>query len=288
MRVRSLTLALLACSFAVPGVVVAQTPTPGGVQRHDEQRTVEVTIAPEQSPAPQSDAVEPPTASEVFIAVGEAPAPKPAVNADAAQPSQLDPTHTVETITNSVLNANGGWDPTLGRLTTGDPAIDAMILESGARHGVDPKLVYAVMNQESTFKKNAVSPKGACGFMQLMPDTARRFGVTNIFDPKQNIDAGTRYLRFLLDLFDNNVELALAAYNAGEYRVIREGYRVPAIRETQNYVKLITARYYGRSKRQFVVTYGKSTLTEKERDDIRLAAFATQDDRGTDSLSNIY
>src|SRR5689334_15741158 len=68
MRVRSLTLALLACSFAVPGVVVAQTPTPGGVQRHDEQRTVEVTIAPEQSPAPQSDAVEPPTASEVFIA----------------------------------------------------------------------------------------------------------------------------------------------------------------------------------------------------------------------------
>jgi hypothetical protein len=287
MRVRSLSLAVLVCCLVAPVVATAQTPVP--TQRQppsgDAPQTIEVVVAPE--PQPESDNVEAPEPSAVFAAVGEAPAPKP--EPDAAQPAgAIDPTRMAENFTNSVLNASGGWDPTLGRLTTGDPVIDRIILDAGLRHGVDPKLVYAVMNQESTFKKGAVSPKGACGYMQLMPDTARRFGVTNIFDPKQNIDAGTKYLRFLLDLFGNNVELALAGYNAGEYRVIREGYRVPQIRETQNYVKVITSRYYGRAKRHFNVTYGVSSLTEKDREEIRLAAFATQDDRGTDSLSNIY
>ena len=124
--------------------------------------------------------------------------------------------------------------------------------------------------------------------MQLMPGTARRFGVTDIFDPKQNIDAGTKYLRFLLDLFDGNIELALAGYNAGEYRVIRNGYRVPQIRETQNYVRSISARYYGRSKRRYAVVYGPSTIGQKEREEIRLSAYATSDERGLGSLSNIY
>ena len=287
MRVRSLSLAVLVCYLAAPVVATAQTPVPTQKQppSGDAPQTIEVVVAPE--PQPEPDNVEAPEPSAVFAAVGEAPAPKP--EPDAAQPAgAIDPTRMAENFTNSVLNASGGWDPTLGRLSTGDPVIDRVILDAGLRHGVDPKLVYAVMNQESTFKKGAVSPKGACGYMQLMPDTARRFGVTNIFDPKQNIDAGTKYLRFLLDLFGNNVELALAGYNAGEYRVIREGYRVPQIRETQNYVKVITSRYYGRAKRHFNVTYGVSSLSEKDREEIRLAAFATQDDRGTDSLSNIY
>jgi soluble lytic murein transglycosylase-like protein len=202
----------------------------------------------------------------------------------------IDPRLMVETVTNSVLNAKGGgWDPTLGKLTTGDPVIDRMIVSASLKYGVDPKLVHAVMHQESGFKRNAVSHKGASGYMQLMPGTARRFGVTNIFDPQQNIDAGTKYLRFLLDLFNNDVALALAGYNAGEYRVIRDGYRVPQIRETQNYVKTITARYYGRApKSRVLVTYGKSTLSEKDIEEIRLAAYVTTDDRGTDSLSNIY
>lgn len=129
------------------------------------------------------------------------------------------------------------------RLTTGDPRLDQLIRDSSSRHGVDPRLVLAVMRQESGFHSRARSPKGASGYMQLMPATARRFGVTDIFDPKQNIDAGVRYLRLLLEMFDGRVELALAGYNAGEYRVIRSGYRIPEIRETQNYVRAITAHY---------------------------------------------
>jgi soluble lytic murein transglycosylase-like protein len=79
--------------------------------------------------------------------------------------------------------------------------------------------------------------------MQLMPATAARFGVTNIYDPQQNIEAGTRYLRFLLDTFDGDVSLALAGYNAGENAVVNSGFRIPRYRETQNYVRAISARY---------------------------------------------
>jgi soluble lytic murein transglycosylase-like protein len=285
MRALSKSLVAVVCCLAVEVGVGAQTPVPGYIPptTSADQRTTEVEVAPAAEPEVQMGASERP---EVFAKIGEAPKPEP--EPEAVPPGAIDPRMMVETMTNSVLNTRTGWDPTLGALTTGDATIDRFILSAGAKHGVDPKLVYSVMHQESGFKRGAVSNKGASGYMQLMPGTARRFGVTNIFDPQQNIDAGTKYLRFLLDLFGNNVELALAGYNAGEYRVIREGYRVPQIRETQNYVKVITSRYYGRAKRHFTVTYGKSSLSEKEREEIRLAAFATQDDRGTDSLSNIY
>jgi hypothetical protein len=127
--------------------------------------------------------------------------------------------------------------------TTGNPKFDALISQSAARHGVDPNLIIAVMRQESGFKTRALSYKGASGLMQLMPATARRFGVTNIFDPAQNIEGGTRYLRFLLDTFNGDVKLVLAGYNAGENAVVNSGYRIPRYRETQNYVRSITARY---------------------------------------------
>jgi soluble lytic murein transglycosylase-like protein len=127
--------------------------------------------------------------------------------------------------------------------TTGNPTYDALVRQSATRHGVDPNLVFAVMRQESGFHPRAVSYKGASGLMQLMPATARRLGVTNIFDPAQNIDAGTKYLRFLLDMFNGDVKLALAGYNAGENAVIRSGYQIPRYRETQNYVKSISAKY---------------------------------------------
>jgi soluble lytic murein transglycosylase-like protein len=127
--------------------------------------------------------------------------------------------------------------------TTGNPTYDALVKQSAARYGVDPNLVFAVMRQESGFNSRAVSYKGASGLMQLMPATARRFGVTNIFDPAQNIDAGTKYLRFLLDMFNGDVKLALAGYNAGENAVVNSGYQIPRYRETQNYVKSISAKY---------------------------------------------
>ncbi|HEY0385309.1 MAG TPA: lytic transglycosylase domain-containing protein [Pyrinomonadaceae bacterium] len=131
----------------------------------------------------------------------------------------------------------------LDGFTTGDPKIDAIIVEAGARNGVDPVLLYAQMHQESSFKRSAVSPKGARGLMQLMPFTAARFGVKDIFDPRQNIEGGARYMRYLLNAFDGDVALALAGYNAGEGAVMKYGRHVPPYRETQEYVRRITGRY---------------------------------------------
>jgi hypothetical protein len=129
------------------------------------------------------------------------------------------------------------------RWTTGSQRLDALIRQNGARHGVDPYLIFLVMEHESHFNSRAVSPAGARGLMQLMPGTAGRFGVRNSFDPAQNVSGGTRYLRELLRRFNNRVDLVLAGYNAGEGNVIRFGHRVPPFRETRNYVRRITAKY---------------------------------------------
>ena len=127
--------------------------------------------------------------------------------------------------------------------TTGSAQVDSYLIDSGTRNGVDPLLLYSVMHQESSFKSHALSPKGARGLMQLMPGTAARFGVTSIFDPRQNIEGGARYLRFLLDRFDGNVNLALAGYNAGEGAVEKYGWQIPPYSETQEYVRRISRRY---------------------------------------------
>jgi soluble lytic murein transglycosylase-like protein len=138
---------------------------------------------------------------------------------------------------------NTDWSGSLGGFTTGDAAIDSYILESGRRNSVDPLLLYSIMHQESTFKPRAMSNKGARGLMQLMPGTALRFGVNSIWDPKQNIEGGTRYMRFLLNLFAGDVKLALAGYNAGEGAVMKYGNRIPPYSETQEYVRRISKRY---------------------------------------------
>jgi soluble lytic murein transglycosylase-like protein len=130
----------------------------------------------------------------------------------------------------------------LGGFTTGDASVDSFIAESATRNGVDPLLLYSIMHRESSFRRMAVSPKGARGLMQLMPGTAARFGVANIFDPRQNIEGGARYVRFLLDMFDGDVRLALAGYNAGEGAVVKYG-GVPPYSETQEYVRRIMERY---------------------------------------------
>ena len=127
--------------------------------------------------------------------------------------------------------------------STGNARVDALIRENGARHGVDPYLIFCVMEQESHFNGRALSPKGAQGLMQLMPGTAATFGVRNAFDPAQNISGGTRYLKKLLGQFGGRVDLALAGYNAGEGAVLKYGGNVPPYRETRNYVRLISARY---------------------------------------------
>jgi soluble lytic murein transglycosylase-like protein len=134
-------------------------------------------------------------------------------------------------------------NPSLGGFTTGNSDIDNFIVESGKRNSVDPLLLYSIMHQESSFKPRAISYKGARGLMQLMPPTAIRFGVSNIWDPKQNIEGGARYMRFLLDMFSGDVRLALAGYNAGEGAVLKYGYQIPPYSETREYVRRIGARY---------------------------------------------
>ena len=127
--------------------------------------------------------------------------------------------------------------------TSGSQSIDQLIRTNGSRFGVDPYLVFLVIEQESQFHPRALSPKGARGLMQLMPGTARRFGVTRPFEPSENIRAGTQYLRDLLKMFNGQVDLALASYNAGEGRVLDYGNRVPPFKETRDYVKRISSRY---------------------------------------------
>lgn len=136
--------------------------------------------------------------------------------------------------------------------TTGSAEIDAYIVDSSNRYNIDPLLIYAQMHQESSFKLKATSYKGASGLMQLMPATARRFGVTDIYNPKQNIEAGVKYMRWLLNTFGGDVVLALAGYNAGEGAVWKYGNQVPPYRETQEYVRRITARYNSISNPGFV------------------------------------
>jgi soluble lytic murein transglycosylase-like protein len=110
-------------------------------------------------------------------------------------------------------------------------------------HGVDGALVHAVITAESGYNAAAVSKAGARGLMQLMPDTAARYGVRNIHDPRENINGGVRYLRDLMTMFNGNIELAVAAYNAGENAVIRHGNRIPPYAETVHYVPKVLGFY---------------------------------------------
>jgi len=122
--------------------------------------------------------------------------------------------------------------------------IEDSIERAAVRHNVDPNLVRAVVKVESNFNPNAVSRKGAMGLMQLMPSTARELKVRNPFDPEQNVDAGVRHLKHLLESYGGDVRLTLAAYNAGAGAVNRSA-GVPHYAETQSYVKKITSLYYG-------------------------------------------
>lgn len=118
-----------------------------------------------------------------------------------------------------------------------------LIERIATRHGLDAHLVHAVISAESAYNPRAVSSAGAMGLMQLMPATAQRFGVSNAFDPNANVSGGVRYLSWLMDKFNHNVNLALAGYNAGENAVIRHGHKIPPYEETRTYVDRVL-RFY--------------------------------------------
>lgn len=130
-----------------------------------------------------------------------------------------------------------------GALPMGQRPYHDLVLQAGSATGIDAALLHAVIAVESGYNQGAVSAKGASGLMQLLPATARRYGIRKLFDPAENIRGGARYLKDLLALFDNDLELALAAYNAGENAVLRAGRRLPPYAETRRYVPLVLAHY---------------------------------------------
>ena len=183
------------------------------------------------------------------------------------------------------------------------PAIplDTLIDNISARHGVDATLVRSVIEIESNFNRRAVSPMGAIGLMQLIPATGQRFGVRNFFDPAENIEGGVRYLKFLLEMFEGNLDLSLAAYNSGENRVARLG-RIPAIPETQNYVRKVrsaysrrgaqaarlqSAAYVSASTRSLPEPIGVATQSSEPEAPANRTISITVDSRGVSRFSNV-
>ena len=168
-------------------------------------------------------------------------------------------------------------DPNYRRLARGrvvsSEAIDQAIEEAATKHNVDPNLVRAVVKVESNFNPAAVSRKGAMGLMQLMPSTARELNVSNPFDPEQNVDAGVRHLKHLLESFNGDVGLSLAAYNAGQGAVQRNG-GVPPFRETRNYVRRITS------------LYGRGDLSTSWSGPIRAPIHVTRNENGVLTFTN--
>ena len=148
-------------------------------------------------------------------------------------------------------------------------AFDSIIRQAAQTYGVSEGLIKAVMHTESGFNTHARSPVGAQGLMQLMPATARRFNVSNAYDPHQNIMAGAKYLAWLLKRFNGNTSLALAGYNAGEGNVSKYG-GIPPFRETQDYVRRVTSRF------QNLYTHGLSASTTTSHHPVKAASLPVQ------------
>ena len=193
-----------------------------------------------EQPAPPAPATRPRRALKLTAKTSTPTTPAPATatagKSSAATSAPLRSTAAAPALLMAAAGALDGF-------STGDANVDRFIVDSSKRHGVDPLLIYSIMHRESSFKKFALSHKGARGLMQLMPATAARLGVRNIFDPQQNIEGGVKYIRILLNMFDGDVRLALAGYNAGEGAVLKYGRSVPPYRETQEYVRRISERY---------------------------------------------
>jgi len=203
----------------------------------DNGRTIYVN---ESLPAPRRSQSAPPQTSLVFWSSREHRwKPVPSANVRAARSAAEEVNHLLASTDGMPLAAH----PARTRAFS-QQEIDAAIDEAAARHNVDPNLVRAVIKVESNFNPNAVSRKGAMGLMQLMPQTARQLNVSNPFDPEQNVDAGVRQLKQLMESYGGDVKLTLAAYNAGPGAVARSA-GIPHFAETRRYVKRITQLYYG-------------------------------------------
>lgn len=216
-----------------------------------------------------------PKSDDIDTEIDEILGTKPKKPAKIASPKTVST--DIDTEIDDILSGFGGADP-VGK-TVGKSAIktarkrssspyDHLIEDSASRHGVDPDLIRRQMGTESSFNPKAKSNKNAMGLMQLIPDTARRLGVKDIYDPKQNIEGGVKYMRQLLDMFGGDVSLALAGYNAGEGAVKKYGNRVPPYQETRNYVKKIGSGYTGNGYLRTKTPKGETQSTPRDVDPI--------------------
>ena len=167
----------------------------------------------------------------------DTPSGRVITNVNAVEPVPEAPasTATLRTPTTAPLQSAAATD-------LSESVLRSLVDSIAKDNGVDPALVDAMVRTESNYNPLAISSKGAMGLMQLIPETGRRFGVQDFFDPRQNIEGGVRYIKYLLNMFEGNVDLSLAAYNAGENLVARLG-RIPPYPETRNYVRKIRALY---------------------------------------------
>jgi soluble lytic murein transglycosylase-like protein len=215
----------------------------------DHGRTIYVNESIQASPARHTQEAEAPHRRLMYWSSKENRwKPVPPANAAAMQAARSAAAEVSQYIgreSNQSANAKIAA-ANFGRVGSSPDDIDSAIEQAAARHNVDPNLVRAVVKVESNFNPNAVSRKGAMGLMQLMPATARQLKLKNPFDPEQNVDAGVRHLKQLLESYGGDVKLTLAAYNAGAGAVARSS-GVPRYAETQNYVRRITNLYYGGS-----------------------------------------
>jgi soluble lytic murein transglycosylase-like protein len=166
--------------------------------------------------------------------------------------------------------------------STPDPAlgINAVVESVAAQNSLPPQLIHSVIKVESNYNPNAVSPKGALGLMQLIPSTARRFGVSNVFDPVENIQGGAKYLKYLLDLYNNDLRLALAAYNAGEAAVAKYG-DAPPYPETQNYLVQVTRRLEEQKAAQAAASQKQAAVKPEAKPDVPRKIQRIEDPDGT-------
>lgn len=163
------------------------------------------------------------------------------VNADPPVVAKLQPPKAHTTI--YLPGESAFMGPSRPAVSIDRDGAEKLVREAAERHNVDPALVRAVIETESNWNPSAYSRKGAMGLMQLIPTTAQRYGASNMFNPQQNIDAGVRHLKWLLERYNGNLDLALAAYNAGEGAVDR-AHGIPAFRETRNYVQKVQDAYF--------------------------------------------
>jgi soluble lytic murein transglycosylase-like protein len=228
----------LAAPSQTPAQSPAQSPAPSGeaakpaeAPKPASPEVPKVAVADAAKPAALPPA--PATAKDPAPAANPAPAAA-SIPAPAPAPAPLDSLERLRKAADLLLEANAA-------LGVPRSPYGQLIYEIAVRHSINPQLVAALIHVESSFNSRAVSPKGAYGLMQLLPGTARRFGLTkkkDLFDPKKNLEAGVKYLKWLTTRFGGDVQKILAAYNAGEGAVERFG-GIPPYRETQQYVKRI-------------------------------------------------